>query len=220
MRQRRRGLSIVEVLVASSAFLVVMMIGVGALHVVKQAGDHLKGRSLPRQQLRVLLGHLQSDVRAATFVFDAHSTVSFAGASHSFAGAPPKDAAAAASQDCLWALAETADTEPSYKVEALFLQPDGPDRPFEGAQRMVWACVGGQRGATPGTPADIALGSLPADRTEVRTFATASPADGLRVRRTPSGDGLLFEFVIGHRTEAERVLYETYQAQLTMRNNR
>lgn len=227
MRQgRSRGVSLIEVLVASSTFVIVMMIGLGTLQVVKRAGDHLRGRSEPRQQLRTLLGHLQRNVRAACFVFEPSATVSFGnGASHTFEGGPPFDpvdpdeAKAPPANDLIYALAETAATEPQYTVQSLFLQPDG-DIAYPGSHRMVLASVGNLVGSTPGTPADIPLGSLPASQAEVRTFATASPADGLRIRHTPTGDGLAFEFVIGHRNQGEKIQFETYQTHLTMRNNR
>jgi prepilin-type N-terminal cleavage/methylation domain-containing protein len=221
MRCSRRGFSIVEVMVASSLFLVVMMIGTGALQVVKRAGDHLKGRSQPRQQLRLLLGHLQRDVRAATFVYDPHLTVNFGGGfSHLYTGIPPVEPAAPAKNEVIYALAETAASEPQYTVVGLFLQPEVRDRAYEGSHRVVMASVAHQNGPTPGSPADIPLAALPVGSAQLRTFATASPADGLRVRRSPSGDGLSFEFVIGHRNEAEKVTLEVYQSQLTMRNNR
>jgi hypothetical protein len=210
----------VEVVVASSAFLVVMMIGAGALKVVKRTGDHLKARGQPRQQLRTLLGHLQRDVRAATFVYDPHVTAHFGGGySHVFNGAPPSKPEDPAKNEVVFALTDSAATEPSYTVVALFLKPDS-EEPFPGAQRVVMARTPGQVGPTPGSPADIPLGALPPGATEVRSFATASPTDGLRVRLSPSSDGLWFEFVIGHRSEGEAVLYETYQTQLTLRNNR
>lgn len=215
--KRSRGFSLVEVVVASSAFVVVLLIGAGALKVVKRTSEHLQGRSQPRQQLRVLLGHLQRDVRAATFLYDPHLTLDLGGgASHVFQGAPRPDEAR---NEMVLALAETPTTAPRYTILALFLQPDG-DRAFPGSHRAVLGKVAGQVGPTPGSPADIPLASLPVGQAEVRTFATASPADGLRIRQTPSGDGLRFEFVIGHRLEGEGLHWETYQSTLTMRNNR
>lgn len=219
MNRRSRGISMAEVMVASFAFMIVMMIGAGALQVVKRASQHLEGRSLPRQQLRALLGHLQRDVRAATFLFDPHLGVRFGTAfSHQYEGAPT---AVEVKDEILFALAESPDNAPTYTVMGLFLQPDpSPTAGFREAHRMVLASVSGMSGATPGSPADIPLGSLPAARAEVRTFATASPEGGLKIRRSASGDGLSFEFVIGHRNEGEKVTLETYQSQLTMRNNR
>lgn len=218
--RRARGISMVEVLVASSLFLVLMMVGAGALQVVQRAGDHLRGRGQPRQQLRTLLGHLQRDVRAATFVYDPHLNASFKGGfSHAFEGAPPRDPESPAVHEVIYAVSDSAATEPSYTVCAMFLREDGRDKAYPGSHRVVMARVSGQFGPTPGSPADIPLATLPAAQTEVRTFATASPADGLRIRRSATGDGLAFEFVIGHRS-GKGVLYETYQTQLTMRNNR
>ena len=220
-RRAHAGLSLVEVMVASSAFLVVMMIGAGALKVVKRTGDHLKGRGEPRQQLRVLLGHLQHEVRAACFVYDPHLTVNFGnGHQHEFEGGP-EISPAPAKNEVILAMAETAETEPPYTVMALFLQPDLPGKgAYEGSHRIVMASVPGQNGPTPGSPADIPLASLPVGQAEVRTFGTASPSDGLRVQLSPSGDGLAFELVIGHRNEGGQLLFETYQTQLTLRNNR
>jgi hypothetical protein len=202
IRHGTRGLSMVEVLVASSLFLVVMMVGAGALKVVKRTGDHLKARGEPRQQLRALLGHLQREVRAACFVYDPHLSIDFGGGfSHVFEGAPQPSPALPRSEVVL-ALAESPDTEPAYTVMALFLQPEpATQAPYEGAHRVVLASVPGQTGPTLGSPADIPLASLPSNLAQVRTFATASPADGLRISRSDSGDGLNFEFMIGHRTE-------------------
>lgn len=221
MARRDRGLSMVEVLVAASLFVVVMMLGAGAMHVVKRSRDHLKGRSEPRQQLRALLGHLQRDVRAACFIFDPHLTISFGPSySHAFAGAPPLDPSAPSSHEVALAVAETASSTPRYTVLALFLQPDQAQPAFPGSHHVVMGSVSHQNGPTPGSPADIPLGALPSSAAEVRTFATASPSGGLRIRRTPTGDGLDFEFEIGHRSAGEKVITETYQTRLTLRNNR
>lgn len=206
---------------AASLFVVVMMLGAGAMQVVKRSRDHLKGRSEPRQQLRALLGHLQRDVRAACFIYDPHLTISFgAGFSHEFDGAPPLDPAADPCHEVAYALAESPDIAPAYTVTGIFLQPDTTQAAYPGSHHVVLGSVGNQNGPTPGSPADIALSALPAGSAQVRTFATASPSDGLRIRRSPTGDALLFEFLIGHRTAGERVIMETYQTQLTLRNNR
>lgn len=222
MRKRARGLSMVEVMVASSLFVVVMMLGAGAVGVVKRSRDHLKGRSEPRQQLRTLLGHLQNDVRAACFIYDPHLTVNFgANFSHAFDGAPPTDPNADPNHDAIFALVESADSSPSYSVYGIFLQPDTAlAAAYPDSHHVVLASVAGMNGPTPGSPADIPLGALPAASAQARTFATASPADGLRIRRNPTGDALSFEFQIGHRTEGEKVVIETYQTRLTLRNNR
>ncbi len=216
------GLTLAEVLVASSAFAFVMMIGIGTVSVVKRSGDQLRGRSEPRQQLRVLLGNLQRELRAATFIYSPNVSLDFGSTyQHEFTGGPPTDPSDPPVQEVVFARSESAAVEPEYTVEALFLQQDlGPDRAYDGAHKIVLTRIARQVGVTPGSPADIQLTNLPTSDINVRTFATATPAEGLRIRQTPTGDGLMFEFVIGHKTEGESILYETYQTHLTMRNNR
>ncbi len=206
-------------MVASFSFLLVMLVALGALKVVRRSSRHLESRSVPRQQLRVLLGHLQHEVRGATYIYDSLDTVAFGADSHTFSGAPPADPNTPAIHDLLLALPEGPELTPTYRVLGLYLQPQ-PKAPFANAHRAVLASVSNLAPTTPGTPADIPLAALPPAGSGVRTFATASPPDGLRVRSSPTLDGLEFEFVIGHKTEGQSVLYETYQANFTMRNNR
>lgn len=208
-----------ELAVASFSFLLVMLVGLGALHVIKRTTAQLQGRSLPRQQLRALLGHLQREIRGATFVYDTSARLDFGTESHSFSGGPSADPNQPAVNEVAYASPETPDLATTYKVSALFLQPD-PKPAFSGAQRIVLAEVQNLAGLTPGTPADIPLGSLPAAGLGLRRFGTASPSDGLRIRLSQTLDGLEFEFVIGHETEGESVLFETYQANFSMRNHR
>ena len=217
-----RGLTLAEVLVASSAFAFVMMIGLGTVGVVKRSGDQLRGRSEPRQQLRVLLGHLQRELRAATFIYAPTQALDFGSTyQHTFAGGPPTDPDDPQVHDVVFARSESAASEPEYTVEALFLQEDTtPDRPYLGAHKIVLTQIAHQVGVTPGSPADIQLANLPTSDINIRTFATATPTNGLKIRQTPTGDGLMFEFVVGHKTEGETILYETYQTHFTMRNNR
>lgn len=217
--KRQRAFSLAELMVASFSFLLVMLVALGALAVVRRSSRHLEGRSVPRQQLRVLLGHLQHEVRGATYVYDTTLALSFGAQTHTFSGSPPSDPNTPAIHDMVLALPESADLNPTYRVMGLYLEPQ-PKPPYPNAHRVVLAEVSNLSPVTPGTPADIPLAALPNAGAGVRTFSTASPLDGLRIRLSPTLDGLEFEFVIGHKTEGESVLYETYQANFTMRNNR
>lgn len=214
-----KGFSIAELMVASFSFLLVMLVALGALRVVQRTSRHLKGRSVPRQQLRVLLGNLQREIRAANFVYDANGVLSFGAESHSFSGGPSADPSLPPVQEVAFATPETASPATTYKVSGLFLQPE-PRGAFAGAHSIVLGEVKNLVGLTPGTPADIPLAALPPAGAGLRKFRTASPADGMRIRLSQTLDGLTFEFVIGHKTEGESVLFETYQANFTMRNNR
>jgi hypothetical protein len=221
-RVRTPGFSVAEVMVASGMFLLLMLVGLGTLQVIKRTGAQLKGRSVPRQQLRALFLHLQKQVRAANFIFDIDQPVDFGSDySHTYTGAPDSDPGSAGVSALLWAIPESADAAPTYRLHGLFLQPDATsDKAFEGAHSVISAQVPNLVGATPGSPADLPLTALPTDKTTVRNFQIASPADGLRIHRSESGDGLIFQFVIGHETEGESLVFETYTSHLTMRNNR
>ena len=218
----RRGLSIAEILVASTLFGVVMLIGLGALQMVHRTNQQLKGRSEPRQQLRALLAHLKSEVRAATFVFHPNTNVDFGqGMSHNFGDGPPEDGTLPPATDLLFAITEVPDLPPSFIVEGLYLTPETQrERSFPSAHQVVLGRIPNAVGTTPGSPADIPLASLSTANSEVKIFRTASPADGLKVRLGESLDSLIFEFVLGHRTEGSNIHFETYQTEFTMRNNR
>lgn len=220
--KRFRGFTIAEIMVASGAFLVLMLVGLGTLRVVKSTGDHLKGRSVPRQQLRALFAHLQHEVRAATFVYDVNEDVIFGpGLNHQFLGAPPHEASQAPASSALFAIPETADSTTTYRIASIFLEQNtGSSSPYQGSHKVIVTSTSNMSGATPGSPADIPLSTLPVTNTSVKRFHTASPGDGLRIRRSQSLDSMRFEFVIGHETEGEGLVFETYATQLTMRNNR
>ncbi len=222
MSRSNRGLTIAEVLVASSCFLLVMTIGLGAVEVVKRAGDHLKNRSEPRQQLRALVGHLQTQVRAAAFVFPATGPVNFGGGhSHTFSGAPPIWPEQPPAESLLWASAESAEIQPTYRVQGLYLKEDtSANRAFDGAHVAILAEVSQTPTTVPGNPAGIVLGSLESGTSAFRRFALAAPSDGLRVWLTPSADGAIFEFVLGHKNQTGAITRQLYRTQFTMRNNR
>ena len=211
-----------EVMVASGMFLLLMLVGLGTLQVIKRTGAQLKGRSVPRQQLRALFLHLQKQVHAANFIFDVNETVDFgSGYTHTYSGAPESDPSLPGASGLLVAIPEGAESAPTYRLEGLFLQPDNTtDRAFDGAHSVVSAQVSNLVGTTPGSPADLPLSALPPNKLSVRSFQTASPVDGLKIHRSESGDGLIFEFMVGHKTEGEGLVFETYTSHLTMRNNR
>ncbi len=220
--KRKHGFTIAEIMVASGLFLILMLVGLGTLRVVQNTGDHLKGRSLPRQQLRALVSHLQHEVRAATFVYDVNATLNFGpNTSFAFLGAPPHDPNQAPARSLLMAIPESSDAATTYRISSLFLEPDtSTDAAYENSHQVVVTSTENMSGMTPGSPADIPLNALPVNRTSVKRFQTASPGDGLKMRLSESLDSLQFEFVIGHETEGEGLVFETYTAQFTMRNNR
>lgn len=221
-RKRQKGVSIAEILVASMLFGLVMLVGLGALQMVHRTNQQLKGRSEARQQLRTLLAHLKSEVRAATFVFHPNQSVDFGhGVSHAFSNGPPEDTTLPASPDLLFAVTEVPSLPPSFVVEGLYLTPETHSSPsFVNAHQIVLGRVPNAQGATPGSPADIVLSGLATAGSDVKTFRTASPSDGLKVSYGETLDSLVFEIVIGHKTESSGIQFETYQSRFTMRNNR
>ncbi len=216
------GLTLAEVLVASSAFLVVMAIGIGAVRVVERAGQHLKNRSEPRQQLRTLVGHLQSDLRAASFVFNYHRPVLFGGGlGHDFQGAPMPWPEGEPVDSVLWARAESAEPETTFSVEGLFLQPYPLEKaPFSGARLAVLASAREVVSDSPGRPVDIPIDSLAGYTQQARRFEISAPPGGLKVWYSPTADGLVLQFALAHRNESGGLTEQSYRTQFTMRNNR
>ena len=137
--KRKHGFTIAEIMVASGLFLILMLVGLGTLRVVQNTGDHLKGRSLPRQQLRALVSHLQHEVRAATFVYDVNATLNFGpNTSFAFLGAPPHDPNQAPARSLLMAIPESSDAATTYRISSLFLEPDtSTDAAYENSHQVV-----------------------------------------------------------------------------------
>lgn len=209
-KPRRRGLTLVEVLVAAAVSVLLLLVVHTAFRLVGNFTGASRGSVEARRNLRSLLLHLERDFRSACFVFTNYEGPAMG---REVFLAPE----AADSSELIFAIPETDFGPRSYTVCGVFLERREPPDPANyKAHRIVYCRTPGVVPPIPDSPQSIPLHEV--DGSAIRVFDAYVPADGLRFRVIAGGDAIELISRYAYVPPRGPVQGEVYRSLLVARN--
>ncbi len=210
---RRDGFSLVEVTIASLLFLVVMVMAWAGFSVLDRGGRGLLAGSEPRQQMRVALGHLQNDLRMASYIYPEPSYTLLA----TSLSPPPLGGTG---NGLVYALPENAQPPLTFTVCALFARPRSRrDSNNPQAYELVYYSVEGIDPPTSDLPSEVDPETLPSrGTTRVFDLYLDGPT-GFEVARSADGHSFEVRFRIRRQPARGELQRASHSTVMTVRND-
>lgn len=216
--KRKRGFSILEVMLAGSLTLLVLLAAESAVQYLGQSAARMANKIEPRQQIRTLLMHLRNDLQASSYVF--------LGESRSWAGetlAVP--IAGATGEQLIFAIPSDDSANTSYTVCMIYPRmrtASDPNNP--NAREIVYRRFEPVKAPTPNLPSSIlpttVLGSSD------RIFDTYLPLGPPTVsdppwsiRVAPNGRGFQIQAHFRIKPQRGAEIDERFDTFITLRND-
>lgn len=208
---RRRALTLAEVLVAGFVFLMIMLVAESIMNYVQRIGLKARAQLEPRQQIRSALTHAGKDLRGGAYIYEG-----FTGSILGSAVSVPR--AGETGEALVFAVPEPLGGGLSYRVCALFARPRSqPDPNNPGARELVYHQFPSQATIPADTPGALNPGTLTGGST--RVFDAYVPTGAFTVRLTPNGQAAALTVSFAVKPLRGPTVSERFETLLTMRNN-
>ena len=208
---KRRGLSIVEVLIASALMLGLMLTAEATVRYLWHNNLRMRDALGPRQQIRNFFLQLRRDLRSASFLF--------LGYSGTLMGEPLSVPPAGGSgTSLLFAVPADESGDPEYTVCLVTARPRSQfDANNPDAREILYHRYKSVRSLPPNTPGALMPASLALGTSKV--YDTYLPPGALSIQVSPNGSGIrvMTKFMV--QPQRGNRVTERYDAFFTLRNN-
>jgi hypothetical protein len=216
--RRRRGFSVLEVLLAGSLTLLILLAAEQAVQYLGQSAARMANKVEPRQQLRTLLLHLRNDLQAASYVF--------LGESRTWAGIPLSvPTAGNAGEQLIFAIPADDSANTRYTVCMIFPRmrtvsdPNNPN-----VREIVYRRYDPVQAPTPNLPSSILPATIgtSSDRTFDTYLPVGSPTSSdppWSIRVAPNGRGFQIQAHFRIKPQRGAEIDERFDTFITLRND-